>query len=80
MYKRQVLDILSYFSPELRSNVGVANANDKDNVEFELKNGVKVIWGKDSDNKIKAKVLEILMKRPGKIIDVSSPTKPVTTL
>lgn len=77
---RSVLDILSYFSPELRSNVGVANANDKDNVEFELKNGVKVIWGKDSDNKIKAKVLEILMKRPGKIIDVSSPTKPVTTL
>ncbi|QPK94429.1 FtsQ-type POTRA domain-containing protein [Actinomyces sp. zg-332] len=75
-----VLNVLGAVPAKERAVVVQAKASDKDNVEFELQGGIKVIWGSNSDNKLKAKVLEILRGKQAKIIDVSTPSKPVTIL
>lgn len=75
-----ILNILGALPIEERSVVVQAKAVDKDNVEFELQGGVKVIWGSNDNNDMKAKVLSILRTKQAKVIDVSTPSKPVTIL
>ncbi|MFD2673767.1 FtsQ-type POTRA domain-containing protein [Gulosibacter bifidus] len=73
--------VLTSMPKELLATVGTIKASTADNVEFQLRDGRRVIWGSSESNLAKAEVLQALLTATGgnaKEFDVSSPEQPVT--
>lgn len=86
---RTTTSVLASLPADIRSKLEHASAESIDSVVLTLENGKKVIWGNDSQNQLKAEVLQVLLKKAGsksaesgaasiKVFDVSTPTRPVT--
>ncbi|HET7415398.1 MAG TPA: cell division protein FtsQ/DivIB [Arthrobacter sp.] len=86
---RTTTSVLASLPADIRSKLEHASAESIDSVVLTLESGKKVIWGNDSQNELKAKVLQVLLKEAGKksaesgaapieVYDVSTPTRPVT--
>lgn len=86
---RTTTSVLASLPAGIRSKLEHASAESIDSVVLTLESGKKVIWGNDSQNALKAEVLQVLLKEAGKkseetgaapiqVYDVSTPTRPVT--
>jgi cell division protein FtsQ len=71
----RVIDSLPASTAARVETVDVATV---DEIELVLANGRRVLWGSAEDSDQKAEVLEVLLERPGRQIDVSVPGRPTT--
>ncbi|AOZ72843.1 hypothetical protein BK816_05655 [Boudabousia tangfeifanii] len=76
--KLAALAVLSELPPPLREKVRLVRALSPTNIQFELDNKVLVKWGDRDNTALKAKVLEVMLQRPAKVYDLTTPTAPVT--
>ncbi|MET3719785.1 cell division protein FtsQ/DivIB [Arthrobacter sp. UYEF21] len=76
--------VLGALPPDVLARLSNASAQSVDAVELKLVDGQSIIWGNEGDKKLKAKVLEALLKVPAdpknpvRVYDVSAPRHPVT--
>jgi len=70
---RAVLAVLHGLPRDLRQRVQRVAAPTPDQVTLLLRDGRAVLWGGVSDGPAKAAVVRILLRRPGRHIDVSAP-------
>jgi cell division protein FtsQ len=70
---RAALSVLAALSEPLRKSLVTLVADAPTRVRLELAGGRSVTWGDATDNEAKARVATVLLGRPGKLIDVSSP-------
>lgn len=68
------LDVIGALPADIRNRVSVVAAQSPDSVVLTLTGGRTVIWGSAADSDRKALVLAGLFDRPGRTIDVSSPS------
>ena len=65
---------------DLRKKVVGVNASSKENFQFELANGLKIMWGNSRDSSVKARIYKALIALPEnkkiKLMDLSDPSKP----
>ncbi|TJY70726.1 FtsQ-type POTRA domain-containing protein [Arthrobacter sp. CAU 1506] len=78
-----ITGVLGALSPEVLKQLDHASARSVDSVELQLSNGQKVLWGNAGQQELKATVLQALLQAKGvkgkaSVIDVSTPTRPVT--
>ncbi|GAA3696439.1 hypothetical protein GCM10022377_06600 [Zhihengliuella alba] len=80
-----VTSVLSTLPPEVLKQMESATAQSIDSVELKLASGERVVWGNSEHGAQKAAVLAALLtvetpkgQEPVKVIDVSSPERPVT--
>jgi len=71
---RAALDVIAALPASIRNRVSVVAAQSPDSVVVTLIGGRTVIWGSAADSDRKALVLAGLFDRPGRTIDVSSPS------
>jgi cell division protein FtsQ len=71
---RAALAVLGTVPGSLRAKVGVVEAPSPYSVTLGLRDGRTVIWGGPDDAALKAKLLVVLLTRPGSMFDVSSPS------
>ncbi|WP_378271680.1 cell division protein FtsQ/DivIB [Amycolatopsis pigmentata] len=76
---RSVLAVLTSLPPELRAEITLVRARTPGGVEFTLRNGKVVRWGDAGGPDRKAKVLAVLLTRPGHVYDVASPELPTVS-
>lgn len=76
---RSAVDVLLSLPFGLYREVSEVSVNTQDSVEFTLRDGTKVIWGDDSDAKLKHEVLQTLIANQTEEVDfdVSAPLAPV---
>lgn len=70
--------MLAALPEETRAKVADVTVDSADQVSFSL-GRTQVVWGDGSSPEVKVKVIEILLKKKPKTIDVSAPDSPVTT-
>lgn len=70
--------MLTALPEEARSKVQGVTVDSADQISFSL-SGTKVIWGDDTEPEVKVKVIQTLLTKKPKVIDVSAPDTPVTT-
>jgi cell division protein FtsQ len=70
---RAALTVLAALSEPLRKPLATLVADAPTRVRLELAGGRSVVWGDATNNEAKARVATVLLGRPGKLIDVSSP-------
>lgn len=78
---RATLEALQSLSRDLRAAVTSVSLTQADRVTLTLNHkGMSrtVVWGRAGEADLKARVLTILLGQPGRTIDVSVPTSPVT--
>ncbi|MGM0931481.1 MAG: cell division protein FtsQ/DivIB [Actinomycetota bacterium] len=78
-----ITGVLGALQPEVLKQLDHASARSVDSVELQLANGQKVLWGNAGQQELKATVLQALLEAKGvkgkaSVIDVSTPTRPVT--
>ena len=78
-----ITGVLGALQPEVLKQLDHASARSVDSVELQLTNGQKVLWGNAGQQELKATVLQALLQAKGvkgkaSVIDVSTPTRPVT--
>lgn len=76
-----VVQALAQLPTEVLSKLETAGAGSVDSVTFTLQGSRKVVWGDSSEGRLKAAALQTLLSKSGpkdKIIDVSTPSRPVT--
>jgi cell division septal protein FtsQ len=65
---------------ELRKNLTKVAATSQNNFQIVLKDGLRIIWGANSDTALKVKIYKALLPLPEnskiKLMDLSDPTKP----
>lgn len=71
---RSMLDALP---EDLRDSVSSVTVDAADHVTFRA-GGTTVVWGDDSEPRLKVEVIELLLTKKPKLLDVSAPTTPVT--
>lgn len=71
---RAALQVLRELPTPLRALVMVARAPSVEQVGLVLRDGRRVVWGGTSDAAAKAAALTALLRLPGRVYDVSSPT------
>jgi cell division protein FtsQ len=71
--------VLATLPAQVRTQVVSIGANTPGNVRFVLANGKTVVWGGTEDADRKASVLAVLLGRPGRTYDVSSPYLPTVS-
>lgn len=71
---RAALSVLQSLPKALRLKVAVVRAPSAEQVGLVLRDGRRVVWGGTSDTSAKATALLALLKMPGRVYDVSSPT------
>jgi cell division protein FtsQ len=76
---RSVAAVLVSLPQELKRQVAVVRAQTPGGVEFTVVGGKIVRWGSAEGADRKAKVLAVLLTRPGKIYDVASPELPTVS-
>lgn len=78
-----ITGVLSALPPTVLEQLDHASAQSVDSVELQLASGQKVLWGNAGEQELKATVLQALLQAKGvkdkaSVIDVSTPTRPVT--
>lgn len=68
------LTVLQSLPTALRPQVAVVRATSPEQVSLVLRDGRQVVWGGASDPRAKATALVALLRLPGHVYDVSSPT------
>jgi cell division protein FtsQ len=68
------LAALAALTPPVRAEVQVAAAKTPDSVTLTLTGKRTVLWGGAADGAAKARVLPVLLARPGTVYDVSTPS------
>lgn len=68
------LTVLQTLPKALRLQVAVVRASSPEQVSLVLRDGRQVVWGGTSDARAKATALVALLRLPGRVYDVSSPT------
>ncbi|MFI5084355.1 MAG: cell division protein FtsQ/DivIB [Actinomycetales bacterium] len=80
---KAITAVLAVLPPEVLGKLLKAGADSPDAVQLTLDDGKKVIWGNSSEQALKAKVLQALLKAQTdtskvSVYDISSPRRPVT--
>lgn len=71
--------VMGSLPAELRGQIVSVSAGSPDTIQFELTSGTRVLWGGNSENALKAAVLQTMMLQvPSDFYDVSSPRSPIT--
>lgn len=73
-----VVTVLGELPPDLFEEVTGAGAASSDQVELELADGSRVVWGSAEEGDLKAAVLATLRQVPAGVYDVSAPRHPIT--
>ncbi|WP_420110728.1 cell division protein FtsQ/DivIB [Pseudactinotalea sp.] len=73
-----VLTVMAALPQGILERVATASATSAHEVEFELSDGARVVWGSADDNDLKAAVLESLLPVEAELYDVSAPLSPIT--
>ena len=76
---REAAAVISALPQSLTVIVDHVRVETVDQISLVLKDGRVVIWGSSADSETKAKVLEDLLKTPGKVYDVSVPSRPTVS-
>jgi cell division protein FtsQ len=71
-----ITSMLAALPPAVRQDAAVVRADSADAMSVELTNGRLVIWGDNTRQDFKARVLTVLMQRKGRAYDVSTPEAP----
>lgn len=71
---RVAIDVLVQLPPALRSAVREVQAPSPTQVTLLLRDGRTVVWGAPDQAERKAAVVEALLRRPGRTIDVTAPS------
>ena len=71
---RSMLDALP---ADIRGRVTSVTVDAADHVSFRA-GGTTVVWGDDSEPRLKVQVVELLLAKKPKLLDVSAPSTPVT--
>lgn len=67
------LAVLRDLPAALRAQVAGLSAATSDQVELQLRDGRRVVWGSPVDGARKAAATQVLLRLPGRVFDVSSP-------
>jgi cell division protein FtsQ len=70
---RAALSVLAALPPALRDRLDHISAATSAEIQLTLTDGRAIVWGDATDNATKARVAETLLRRGGKVIDVSAP-------
>lgn len=76
-----VVQALAQLPTEVLAKLDTAGAGSVDTVRFKLTDGRTVVWGDASQGAFKAAALKVLLSKSGvkdKLLDVSTPRRPVT--
>jgi cell division protein FtsQ len=65
--------VVRALSPTLRSGMQRLEASSDSGVTLVLRDGRRVVWGANDRSQLKAEILGALLKRQGKVYDVSAP-------
>ena len=68
--------VIEALPPELLQRVEVLDVGSIDAISFRLAGGATVTWGSADESEDKARVLEVLMRRPASAYDVTAPGRP----
>ncbi|MBI3685754.1 MAG: FtsQ-type POTRA domain-containing protein [Actinobacteria bacterium] len=71
---RAALTVLGALPSAIRAKVSVVEAPTGYSVTLGLRDGRTVVWGGADDSALKARVLAVLLARPGSMYDVSTPS------
>ncbi len=74
----EVLSTLACLDAPVRSQLTRASIDAEGLMTFTLDSGALIVWGPNTDNELKSRVLTVLLGQTAKIYDVSSPRTPVT--
>jgi cell division protein FtsQ len=76
---RSAVDVLLSLPIGLYREISLVSLNTQDSVELTLRDGTRVIWGDDSEAKLKHEVLQTLIANQTEDVDfdVSAPLAPV---
>lgn len=74
---RAAQGMLTALPAALRSRVKGVTVDSADQISFSL-GGTTIVWGDESHPDVKVKVIQILLEKKPKVIDVSAPDTPVT--
>lgn len=74
---RAALGMIAAMPADLRSKVAGVSVDEADQISFRL-GGTEVVWGDGSSPDVKVEVIQILLDKKPKVIDVSAPDTPVT--
>ncbi|MGL5858254.1 MAG: cell division protein FtsQ/DivIB [Angustibacter sp.] len=70
------LAVLRTLPSAMRQEIRSVDAETPDDIRLRLRQG-EVVWGGVADAAFKARVLQVLLRQPGSVYDVSSPRTPV---
>ena len=76
-YEAEALDLLDALPAGIRGRVTSVTVDAADHVSFRA-GGTTVVWGDDSEPRLKVQVVELLLAKKPKLLDVSAPSTPVT--
>jgi cell division protein FtsQ len=71
-----ITSMLAALPSAVRQDAAVVRADSADAMSVELANGTLVIWGDNTRQEFKARVLTVLLQRRGRAYDVSTPEAP----
>lgn len=69
--------MLAAMPADLRPRIKDVTVDSADQISFSL-GRTAIVWGDDSKPDVKVKVIQILLAKKPKVIDVSAPDTPVT--
>jgi len=71
-----VATVVLALPPDLTKQVKSLSAASRDAITLQLDSNRQVVWGSADQSILKAEVLQVLLKQPGHVYDVSAPTSP----
>ncbi len=75
-----IATVMGVVPPDVLAQIATVGADSQDAIEFTLHSGAVVRWGGNSDNELKAAVLDTLLAEvEASFYDVSSPRSPITS-
>lgn len=76
---REIGQVVTALPPQLRSEMKRVEARSMDSIHLVLQGRREVVWGSAAESARKVTVLQLLLKRPAAIYDVSVPEQPTTS-
>ena len=74
----EAASVVTSLAPEIAAKVDHVDVRTIDQISLVLRDGDTVRWGSSDDYDQKAEVLDVLLRRPARIYDVSVPSRPTT--
>jgi cell division protein FtsQ len=72
----EVAEVLAGVPADLLAQTQSVSATSVDQVKLFLSDGRQIVWGSADESALKAQVIEVLLKQPGTVYDVSAPGHP----